>query len=140
VYIPTGRKTYVDREIDEEITVHEDREAWTIDTVAVVVVVVVVVVVTAAVAATDADDDYDNDNDGEKQIIQFKKYYFSSTCRFATGFHLLIVRCLKNKVPNSNEINMAHSKCSMHTLFKLLRVYDYVTKLYRHQAKVIESN
>jgi len=83
-YISDQLKTYVDQEIDEEISINEDREASKIDTV----VVVIVVVVAAAAAAADADDDYDND-DGEKEFNQFITYYFSSTCRFATDIHLL---------------------------------------------------
>ena len=109
---------------------HEDTETWTIDTVAVFVV---------AADADAADDEYDND-DGEKEILHFIKYYFSSTCIFATDIHLLKLHCLKMKVPHSNEINTVHNKCSTHTLLELLHVYNYVTKLCRHQAKVIESN
>jgi len=76
VYTPTGRKSYVDQEIDEEINMHVDREVCTIDTVVVVVA-----------PSVDADDgDYYND-DGEKEIVQFIKYYFSNTCRFATDIH-----------------------------------------------------
>jgi len=102
---------------------HEDIEASTIDTVAVFVVVVVVVVAAAA-----DDDDYDND-DGEKEINQFITYYFSNTWRFATEIHLLKIHCLKNKVPHPNEThNMVHNRYSMHKLFKLLHVYDHVTK------------
>jgi hypothetical protein len=77
---------------------HEDKEACTIDSV-----VFVVVVAAAAAAAAAADDD--NDDYGEKEIVKFITYYFSSTCRFSTDIHLLKFQCLKNKVLHSNANN-----------------------------------
>jgi hypothetical protein len=116
----------------KKLTCMKTREAWTIKTVSVAVV---------DAAAAD-DDNYDYDY-GEKEIIQFKTYYFSSTCIFATDIHLSKVHCLKNKVPHSNKI---YSWCTTNVVsirFSNCCMYMIVSHKYadiqQKSQKVIKS-
>jgi hypothetical protein len=67
--------------------------------------------------------------------------YASPACEFAADFHLMKLQRLKNKVLRSTG-NYARSTLvrDLHLASQIPFVYDYITKLYRQQAEVIQNH
>jgi hypothetical protein len=67
--------------------------------------------------------------------------YACPAWKFAADNHLLKLQCLQNKVirtiGNFPRRTRVHD---LHMAFKLLYVYDYITKLCRQQAEVIQNH
>jgi hypothetical protein len=67
--------------------------------------------------------------------------YACLSCEFSADTHLLILQRLQTKVLRTNgKISRGTPVRDLHTAFNLPYVYDYITKLCRQQAEVIQNH
>jgi hypothetical protein len=66
--------------------------------------------------------------------------YASPAWEFATNTHLIKLQRLQNKVLRTiGNFPRLTTVCDLHVSFKIPYVYDYITKLCRQQAEVIQN-
>jgi hypothetical protein len=67
--------------------------------------------------------------------------YACPAWEFAAEFHLLKLQRLQNKVLHTiSSFPRRTSVRDMHVAFQILYIYDYITKLCRHQAEIIQNH
>jgi hypothetical protein len=76
-----------------------------------------------------------------KALIRSVMTYASPTQESAADTHLMKLQCLQNKVLCTTGNFPRHTPtCDLHKMFKIPSVYDYITKLCRQQAEVIQNH
>jgi hypothetical protein len=76
-----------------------------------------------------------------KALIRFVMTYASPAWEFAANTHLLKLQRLQNKVLRTIDNFPKRTWVrELHKAFKIPYIYDYITKLYRQQAEVIQSH
>jgi hypothetical protein len=76
-----------------------------------------------------------------KALIRTITTYACCACGFAVDNHLLRLQHLQNKVLRTTGNFPKHTRVrDLHMALKLLYVYDYITKLCRQQAEVIQNH
>jgi hypothetical protein len=76
-----------------------------------------------------------------KKMIRSVMTYACPTWEFAADTHLLKLQCVQNKVLCiTGKFPMCTLVHKLHISFQVLCIYDYITKLCRQQAKVVQNH
>jgi hypothetical protein len=76
-----------------------------------------------------------------KALIKRIMTYACPAWEFAADNHLLKLQCLQNNVLHTTGNFWRRTLvCDLHMAFKLPHLYDYITKLCKKQAEVIQNN
>jgi len=76
-----------------------------------------------------------------KALMRSKTTYTCSSCDFAADSHLLILQHLQNRVLCTiGKLSRRTSTSAFHLAFQIPYVYDYITKICRKQAEVIQNH
>jgi hypothetical protein len=75
-----------------------------------------------------------------KSVIK-RLTYVCSAWEFAADTHLLKLQCLQNKDLHTSGNFPRHTPvCELHKAFNIPYIYDYITKLCRKQAEIIQNH
>jgi hypothetical protein len=67
--------------------------------------------------------------------------YACPICEFAANTHLLKLQCLENKVLCTiGKFPKGIAVCEYHMAFQVPNIYDYIMKLCRQQAEIIQKH